>query len=251
MSSASFAGRWNLAAIESAYQRWRQDPARVDESCRLFFEGFELGLSQKPAGATEAQQTALIRLIDAYRGLGHLLARLDPLSLPPASTPALELAEFGFTDSDLERTFDTSHFLGLKSGTLRQLIAALRETYCRTLGVEYMHIQDPTIRRWIQERLEPCRSHPEYSRRQKLRILMDLHYAELFEKFLHTRYLGQKRFSLEGSETLIPVLDRLVERAADNTVKEIVLGMAHRGRLNVLANIIGKPYAELFREFEE
>src|SRR5947208_4726463 len=168
----SFAGRYNLDAIEQAYQRWRQDPATVDESWRLFFEGFDLGLAQKPAGATEAQQTALIRLIDAYRGLGHLLARLDPLSLPPTSTPALELAEFGFTESDLERTFDTSHFLGLTSGTLRQLIAALRETYCRTLGVEYMHIQDPTIRRWIQERLEPRRSQPEYGRRQKLRILM-------------------------------------------------------------------------------
>src|SRR5207253_6945741 len=131
----------------------------------------------------------LIRLIDAYRGLGHLLARLDPLSLPPKSTPALELSEFGFADADLDRAFDTSHFLGMPQATLRQLIAALRETYCRTLGVEYMHIQDHTIRRWIQERLEPRRSHPEYGRRQKLRILMDLHYAELFEKFLHTRYL--------------------------------------------------------------
>ncbi len=139
----------------------------------------------------------------------------------------------------------------MKRGTLRELIGALRETYCRTLGVEYMHIQDPTIRTWIQERLEPRRSHPDYGRRQKLRILMELHYAELFEKFLHTRYLGQKRFSLEGAETLIPLLDKLVERAADSTIKEIVLGMAHRGRLNVLANIIGKPYTELFTEFEE
>jgi 2-oxoglutarate dehydrogenase E1 component len=251
MTRSSFAGSYNLAAIEQAYERWRHDPMSVDESWRLFFEGFDLGLAQKPAGASEAQQTALIRLIDAYRGLGHLLARLDPLSLPPTTTPALELSEFGFSESDLDRTFDTSHFLGLPSGTLRQLIGALRETYCRTLGVEYMHIQDPTIRRWIQERLEPRRSRPEYGRRQKLRILMDLHYAELFEKFLQTRYLGQKRFSLEGAETLIPVLDRLVEAAADSAIREIVLGMAHRGRLNVLANIIGKPYAELFSEFEE
>ena len=195
MTPPTFASRYNLDAIEQAYQRWRQDSTSVDESWRLFFEGFDLGLAQKPTGVTEAQQTSLIRLIDAYRGLGHLLARLDPLSLPSTSLPALELAEFGFTESDLDRTFDTSHFLGLKSGTLRQLIAALRETYCRTLGVEYMHIQDPTIRRWIQEKLEPRRSHPEYGRRQKLRILMDLHYAELFEKFLHTRYLGQKLFA--------------------------------------------------------
>jgi 2-oxoglutarate dehydrogenase E1 component len=251
MTPLTFASRHNLGAIEQAYQRWRHDPMSVDESWRLFFEGFDLGLVQKPAGAGEARQTSLIRLIDAYRGLGHLLARLDPLSLPPQSTPALELAEFGFTADDLDQPFDTSHFLGLQSGTLRQLITALRETYCRTLGVEYMHIQDPVIRRWIQERLEPRRGRPDYGRRQKLRILMDLHYAELFEKFLHTRYLGQKRFSLEGAETLIPVLDRLVECAADSAIKEAVLGMAHRGRLNVLANIIGKPYAEIFSEFEE
>lgn len=251
MTPSTIAGPYNLDAIDEAYERWRHDPSSVDESWRNFFEGFDLGVARKPAGTSEAQQTALIRLIDAYRGLGHLLARLDPLNLPPTRTPALELSEFGFTERDLDRTFDTSHFLGLQSGTLRQLIAALRETYCKTLGVEYMHIQDPNIRRWIQERLEPCRSQPGDGRRQKLRILMVLHYAELFEKFLHTRYLGQKRFSLEGAETLIAVLDRLTETAADSGIKEIVLGMAHRGRLNVLANIIGKPYTELFSEFEE
>ncbi len=251
MTPSTFANRYNLDAIDDAYRRWREDAASVDESWRLFFEGFDLGLARKPTGGGDALQTSLIRLIDAYRGLGHLLARLDPLSLPPASIPALDLAEFGFTESDLDRTFDTSHFLGLKSGTLRQLIAALRETYCRTMGVEYMHIQDHSIRRWVQERLEPQRGQPGYGHRQKLRILMDLHYAELLERFLHTRYLGQKRFSLEGAETLIPVLEKLVDSAADRHIKEIVMGMAHRGRLNVLANIIGKPYAELFSEFEE
>ncbi len=251
MTPDTFASRYNLDAIEDAYRRWRQDAGSVDESWRLFFEGFDLGLARKPAGGDDARQTSLIRLINAYRSLGHLLARLDPLSLPPVSMPFLELSEFGFGDSDLDRTFDTSFFLGMKSGTLRQLIATLRETYCRTMGVEYMHIQDYTIRRWIQERLEPQRGQPGYGRRQKLRILIDLHYAELLEKFLHTRYLGQKRFSLEGAETLIPLLEKLVDNAADRNVKEIVLGMAHRGRLNVLANIIGKPYAELFSEFEE
>src|SRR5437868_1060227 len=125
MTRSTFTGPYNLDAIDQAYQRWRRDPASVDESWRLFFEGFDLGVAQKPAGTSEAQQTALIRLIDAYRGLGHLLARLDPLSPAPAGIPALKLSEFGFTDSDLDRNFDTSHFLGLASGTLRQLIAAL------------------------------------------------------------------------------------------------------------------------------
>ncbi len=142
MTPDTFASRYNLDAIEDAYQRWRQDANSVDESWRLFFEGFELGLAQSRPAAMMRSKQSLIRLIDAYRGLGHLLARLDPLSLPPVSMPFLELSEFGFTDNDLDRTFDTSFFLGMKSGTLRQLIAALRETYCRTLGVEYMHIQD-------------------------------------------------------------------------------------------------------------
>ena len=251
MTRSTFAGPYNLDLIDQAYQQWRRDPASVDASWRLFFEGFDLGLAQQPAGTSESQLASLIRLIDAYRERGHLLARLDPLSPAPASHPSLDLAQFGFKDSDLDRTFDTSHFLGMKTGTLRQLIAALKETYCRTLGVEYMHIQDPNIRRWLQERLEPNHSHPNYGRRQKLRILMELHYAELFEKFLHTRYLGQKRFSLEGAETIIALLDMLVEKSADTGIKEIVLGMAHRGRLNVLANIIGKPYTDLFSEFEE
>jgi 2-oxoglutarate dehydrogenase E1 component len=134
---------------------------------------------------------------------------------------------------------------------LRELLAALRETYCRTIGVEYMHIQDLRVRRWLQERMEPRRNEPNLPRRRKFRLLLDLHFAELFEKFLHTRYVGQKRFSLEGAETLIPLLDTIVEKAAELGAREIVMGMAHRGRLNVLANIIGKPYEEIFSEFED
>src|SRR5437660_12644665 len=125
-------------------------------------------------------------------------------------------------------------------GTLRQLLAALRETYCRTIGVEYMHIQDRTIRSWLQERMEPRRNRPDLPRRLRMRALMLLHSAEIFEKFLHARYLGQKRFSLEGAETLIPLLDQVVENSADSSVREIVLGMAHRGRLNVLPNVLHK-----------
>jgi 2-oxoglutarate dehydrogenase E1 component len=252
MTRSSFATRWNLDAIEAAYERWRADPASVDESWRTFFEGFELGTSRE-AVADEAlcAQGNIVRLIDAYRSLGHFLARLDPLSEQKKSHPLLELSEFGFDENDLERTYDTSHFVGLPRATLRQLLAALRETYCRTIGVEYMHIQDTRIRRWLQERMEPRRNQPQFQRRQKLRILMELHFAELFERFLHARYVGQKRFSLEGSETLIPLLDALIEKAPELGVREIVLGMAHRGRLNVLANIIGKPYEEIFSEFEE
>src|SRR4029077_10575072 len=177
--------------------------------------------------------------------------RLDPLSEPRASHPLLELSEFRLEEADLDRTFDTSLFLGLPRATLRELLAALRETYCRTIGVEYMHIQDTRIRRWLQERMEPRRNRPGFGHDQKVRILKSLHYAELFERFLHTRYVGQKRFSLEGAETLIPLLDAIVEKAPESGVREIVRGMPHRARLNVLANTLRKPYQELFAEFEE
>src|SRR5437773_695032 len=251
MDHATFATRWNLDAIEEAYRRWQNDPASVDQDWQFFFEGFELGAG-RPGPATEARcQTGLVRLVDAYRELGHFLADLDPLNPPRQSYPLLELSEFGLTERDLDHTFDTSGFVGLKRGTLRELLAALRETYCRTIGVEYMHIQDTRIRRWLQERMEPRRNRPNYDRARKVNLLRQLYYAEIFERFLHTRFVGQKRFSLEGAETLIPLLEAIVEKAPDSGVREIVLGMTHRGRLNVLANILRKPLEEVFGEFEE
>jgi 2-oxoglutarate dehydrogenase E1 component len=251
MSQTSFATRWNLAAIEDAYQRWRHDPASVDDSWRLFFEGFELGSARGVPGADSGAQMGVFRLINAYRELGHLIARLDPLNEARLTHPHLELSEFGLGEGDLDRVFDTSLFRGLPRATLRELLDALRETYSRTIGVEFMHVQDRTIRNWLLERMEPRRNRPNFARRHKLHVLMDLHYAEMFERFLHARYIGQKRFSLEGAETLIPMLDALVEKAPELGVREIVLGMSHRGRLNVLANILRKPYEEVFAEFED
>jgi 2-oxoglutarate dehydrogenase E1 component len=246
----TFATRWNQGAIEEAYQRWRQDPASVDELWRAFFEGFELA-ERTPAPVDASAQLAIFRLVNGYRDRGHLLADIDPLAEPRKTHPSLELSRFGLSDADLDCTFDAIPFLGLPKGTLRELLAALQETYCRTIGVEYMHIQDPQIRQWLQERMEPRHNRPKLQLRQKLRILMVLHYAEVFEKFLHTRYQGQKRFSLEGAETTIPVLDAMIERSAELGAQEIILGMAHRGRLNVLANILRKPYQDIFSEFED
>ncbi|HEV3202818.1 MAG TPA: 2-oxoglutarate dehydrogenase E1 component [Gemmataceae bacterium] len=252
MIPPSIATRHNLDAIEGAYQQWLRDPSAVDESWRLYFDGFELGQSSTaPPATADRSQSAIIRLIDAYRDLGHFMAHLDPLSDRKTSHALLNLSEFGLGEPDLDRTFDTSHFHGLAKATLRELLAHLQETYCRTIGVEFMHIQDPGIRAWLQERMEPRRNQPNFTRRQKLAVLMNLHFAELFEKFLQTRYVGQKRFSLEGAETLIPILDALVEQAPEREVREIIFGMAHRGRLNVLANIFNKPYQELFAEFDD
>ena len=252
MSHSTAATRWNLDALEDMYQRWRREPNSVEQSWQFFFQGFELGQTASgPATGVDAQrQIGIVRLTYAYRDLGHFLAHLDPLSEPRASHPLLELSMFGLSDADLDRTFDTS-FLGLPRATLRELLAALRETYCRTIGIEYMHIQDIHIRRWLQERMELRRNEPNFDRSQKLRILKSLHYAELFEKFLDNRYKSQKRFSLEGAETLIPLLETMVDKAPETGVSEIVMGMAHRGRLNVLSNILRKPYEEIFAQFEE
>lgn len=250
MRGTSFANRENLTLLEEFYRRWLGDPASVDERWQAFFEGFELGGRAPPAGEDTAQ-SAVMRLIYAYRDLGHFQAHLDPLSPPPPPYPLLQLSHFGLSDADLERIFDCSAFEGMQRATLRELVEALKETYCRTVGVEYMHVQDTNIREWLRKRIESNHMKPELPLRQKLRVLMTLHYSELFERFLHTRYQGQKRFSLEGSETLIPVLDAVVEKAPALGVNEIVMGMAHRGRLNVLANILRKPYQEIFAEFED
>ncbi len=250
---ATFATRWNLDAIEAAYQRWQQDPRSVDESWRLFFEGFELGVARGAAPAVDARdQIDVVRMIVRYRDLGHFLAHLDPLSDRRTSYPLLELSQFELSEADLDRVFNTRPFRGMPpQARLRDLLRALRETYCRTIGIEYLHIQDTTIRAWLEDRMEPRRNQPNFNRDRKLYILSELHYAELFEHFLHTRYVGQKRFSLEGAETLIPLLDAIVELAPDMGVRELVLGMSHRGRLNVLANILRKPYQEIFAEFED
>src|SRR5262249_25768386 len=144
-------------------------------------------------------QTGMVRLIYRYRDIGHFMAHLDPLSEPRTSHPLLDLSEFGFDQADLDRHFDSIPFLGLPSGTLPELLTAVREPYCRTIGVEYLHIQDANIRAWLKERMEPCRNRPRFDRDQKLRILKALHYGELFERFLDARYPSQKRFSLEGA----------------------------------------------------
>jgi 2-oxoglutarate dehydrogenase E1 component len=247
MSQPTFATRANLDLIDENYLRWQRDPMSVDAGWRSFFEGFDLGI----AGGESTAQTRVVRLIRAHRDLGHLMAHLDPLNDPPPPFEQLELSFFGLTESDLERTFDGSAFLGLQQATLREILDACRTTYCGTIGFEYTHIQDLKIRRWLQERIEPNRGRPTFDDAQKVRILRLLHYAEIFEGFLQSRYQGQKRFSLEGTEALIPLLDAIVQRAPGLGVQEYVIGMAHRGRLNVLCNILGMPLDRIFAEFED
>jgi 2-oxoglutarate dehydrogenase E1 component len=257
MNRSTVANRWNLDLIEENYQRWRSDPSSVADSWRSFFEGYELGQSGDGMARAEVDhdasraQAAVTRLIDAYREIGHYLADLDPLKLNPPreSHELLDLSAFGLSAADLDRTF-YNKLSDPPYSTLRELVAVLRETYCRKIGVEYMHIRNPEVRKWLQERMEPVRNHPRFDIRKKRRIVLKLNAAELFETFLHTHYVGQKRFSLEGGEMLIPLLDAIIERSARFGVREIVMGMPHRGRLNVLANILNKPYGMIFGEFE-
>ena len=204
-----------------------------------------------PVGSTEwiAKQANVFRLINAYRVRGHLIADLDPLRMePPRMYEELDPLSYGFTIWDLDREFATGGILGTETMKLGRILSILRDAYCRTIGIEYMHIQEPEQKRWIQERVE-VEQRPITSEERR-RILHKLNEAEAFEAFLHTKYVGQKRFGLEGAESLIPLLDCILTSAAQAKMDSAVIGMAHRGRLNVLANIIGKPPARIFREFD-
>ncbi|MFF9014832.1 multifunctional oxoglutarate decarboxylase/oxoglutarate dehydrogenase thiamine pyrophosphate-binding subunit/dihydrolipoyllysine-residue succinyltransferase subunit [Streptomyces sp. NPDC014870] len=190
----------------------------------------------------------VFELIHSYRVRGHVMADTDPLEYRQRKHPDLDITEHGLTLWDLEREFAVGGFAGKSMMKLRDILGVLRDSYCRTTGVEFMHIQDPKQRKWIQDRVE--RSHSKPEREEQLRILRRLNAAEAFETFLQTKYVGQKRFSLEGGESVIPLLDAVIDSAAESRLDEVVIGMAHRGRLNVLANIVGKSYAQIFREFE-
>ncbi|WP_030355660.1 multifunctional oxoglutarate decarboxylase/oxoglutarate dehydrogenase thiamine pyrophosphate-binding subunit/dihydrolipoyllysine-residue succinyltransferase subunit [Streptomyces scopuliridis] len=190
----------------------------------------------------------VFELIHSYRVRGHVMADTDPLDYLQRKHPDLDITEHGLTLWDLEREFAVGGFAGKSMMKLRDILGVLRESYCRTTGIEFMHIQDPKQRKWLQDRVERPRAKPE--REEQLRILRRLNAAEAFETFLQTKYVGQKRFSLEGGESVIPLLDAVIDSAAESRLDEVVIGMAHRGRLNVLANIVGKSYAQIFREFE-
>ena len=269
----SLASAWNLPLIESQYLAWQQDPASVDREWQIFFSGFDLGFQRPSAGersddaaatppSSGPQPAAAVPgrgdqqradgLIYSYRDIGHIICTLDPLGFNNTpSHPSLELSSFGLSEGDLDREFASDGIHGMPArAPLRQIIAHLHATYCGTIGVEYQHIQDRTIRHWVRREVEQNSNQPVLSKDDKRRILMKINQAEMLESFIHTKFLGQKRFSLEGGEALIPALDQILELAPQLEVKEVVMGMAHRGRLNVLCNTLNKSYEEVFTEFE-
>ena len=272
-SSYLFGG--NAPFIEDLYEAYLQNPDAVTPEWRRYFDQMQQSPGARdvahapivesfvqraragtprvaPAVAgLDRKQVSVIQLVAEYRFRGVLLAQLDPLKRRERPHIAeMEPAYYDLTEADMDAVFNTGSLIGLEQATLREIIKALQETYCGTLGIEYMYLSSRVEKRWIQERLEPIRAKPGYSPDYKRHILERLTAAEGLERHLHTRYVGQKRFSLEGSEMLIPMLDNLLQRAGEAGVQELVIGMAHRGRLNVLVNTLGKMPKDLFSEFE-
>ncbi len=274
LSSSQLAGG-NFAYLDELYEDYLHDPHSVSEEWQTYFAGlpstgqqevsvaavreYFLDFAKQPVASIavegdvlhERKQEDVIDLINHYRTLGHRQAKTDPLCLEKIpAIDELQLRYNGLSEADLNTVFSSGNFFGLKRASLKEIIAALEKTYCGAIGAEFMHITDSEQRRWLFEKYETKLGHPDFSKETKLRILDRLMSTEGLERYLHNKYVGQKRFSLEGGDTLIPMLDFLASLSAKNKVDEMVIGMAHRGRLNVLVNIMGKKPQDLFDQFD-
>lgn len=266
----------SLAFVEALYADWLADPEAVSEDWQRYFEqlgadgqrgrdlqpqqappnvfgGHDQRFFERPAGGLSdaVLQERVDLLIRNYRVRGHMEAKLDPLGRERPGIPQLQPDFYGLTDADLDRRVSSEHFSGASTMTVREVLDALRQTYCRSIGAQFKHIDDLDARKWLRERMESSRNRIELGLEQQRRILRKLTDAVIFEEFIQRKFVGAKTFSLEGAESLIPLLDMAIEKASEQGVEAVVMGMAHRGRLNVLANIIGKAPAEIFREFED
>ncbi len=244
----------NTDMVEEMHAAFLEDPSSVDASWRYFFEGVEFGSYQKmhAASGQETSDLRIYQLIDAYRTYGHLGASVNPIAAKEIpDVPELTLAALGFTENELNQMFPTCGLLDKELASLTEIIEVLKQTYCGPIGIEYMSRYTKDLEKWLQKQIEPCRARPSFSVEEKQAILDYLNRSELFEIFLHTKYVGQKRFSLEGGETLIPILDAIIEQGSRLGMDEFVIGMPHRGRLNVLSNIMNKSYSAIFGEFED
>ncbi|HPQ08632.1 MAG TPA: 2-oxoglutarate dehydrogenase E1 component [Bacteroidia bacterium] len=258
MDKFSFLSNADVSAIEELYLKYLSNPNEVDPSWHDFFKGFDFARTNYSELPTESSQIPeniskefkVITLINAYRSRGHLFTKTNPVRQRRVYTPNLDIENFGLSQQDLDTVFHAGNEIGIGPAPLRKIIEHLQQTYCNSIGVEYAYLRDPNVFKWIQERLEKTKSTPNYTQEEKKEILKKLIQAVNFEQFLHTKFVGQKRFSLEGNEGFIPALHNIIQTGANLGVKDFVLGMAHRGRLNVLANIMQKGYSDIFTEFE-
>lgn len=259
MKDFSFVTGPSSSFIESLYNDYEKNPDVVDPEWKNFFDGFDFAVGRVNGSAADGKTTvdaarlekefSVFRLIRAYRKRGHLLATTNPIRPRKDRKPFLDLKDFGLSDADLDTSFAAGKFIGLENKPLKEILAKLKQTYTSDVGIEYTYITDKDRCAWVEKEFEAIQNRP-VPIEEKKRILEKLNEGVIFEKFLHTKYIGQKRFSLEGGESTIPALDKIISDAAGAGVKEVVIGMAHRGRLNVLANILGKTYEQIFSEFE-
>jgi 2-oxoglutarate dehydrogenase E1 component len=271
MDRFSFLNTAHASFFADLYDKYLKNPDSVEPSWRAFFQGFDFGVESSleeldveprsngtlsmPLEPTEMphslqKEFQVLKLIDGYRSRGHLFTKTNPVRERRQYSPTLDIQNFGLSENDLDTQFNAGEILGIGTTTLREIIGHLQKIYCEAIGVEYMYIRSPERIEWIQNWLNINDNHPKYDADRKKYILKKLNQAVSFEGFLHTKYVGQKRFSLEGNESLIPALDAVIERAAEMGVQEFVMGMAHRGRLNVLTNIFGKAAKDIFSEFD-
>jgi 2-oxoglutarate dehydrogenase E1 component len=257
MDRLNYIDSGNAAYINSLYESYTNDPQSVDFGWQKFFEGFDFGREgQGPAAAGDGsaehflKEINVLNMINGYRNRGHLFTKTNPVRERRKYYPGKELETFGLEQSDLNTVFNAGVEVGMGPSKLRDIREMLEQTYCQSIGAEYKYIRNPIKIKWFEDRMESRRNTPNFSTEEKLRMLDKLSHAVIFENFLGTKFLGQKRFSLEGAETTIPALDSVIQKGAELGIQEFVIGMAHRGRLNVLANIMEKTYKEIFSEFE-
>ncbi|MEM1407864.1 MAG: thiamine pyrophosphate-dependent enzyme, partial [Bacteroidota bacterium] len=256
MDKYSYIANAHGSYIDELYNNYKQDPSSVDISWQKFFEGFDFSQvkygENGGVGVSElsSKDTQVRNLIHAYRSRGHLKSDTNPVRQRRDHNVKLDPSEFGLQTADLETAFAVGNEVGLGNAKLKDIVAALNKIYLGPIGYEYMHIRDAEVLDWFKKKCEKDGLNINPPIDTKKRILEKLNEAVVFENFLHTKFLGQKRFSLEGGENTIPALDAIINEAGNSGVKEVVIGMAHRGRLNVLANIMGKTYDEVFNEFE-
>ena len=255
MDKFSSVGNQELEAVEDLYKSYLEDPNSVDISWKHFFEGFELARKHYPEKPSTVKldnidkEFAILNLIHGYRQRGHLFTKTNPVRARRTYSPTLDIANFGLEAKDLETTFQAGNEIGIGAAKLKDIIKHLENTYCRSVGVEYVYMRHPEVIQWLRERMESTQNSEVYTPEKRKHFFYHLKLAVGFENFIHKKFVGQKRFSLEGAEALIPALDSIIERGSELGIDEFVIGMAHRGRLNVLANILEKPYENIFKEF--
>ena len=258
MDKLTFLSNADSSYIDGLYQAYKADPNSVDFGWQKFFEGFDFGQTSE-GGSVESvegvsdhalKEINVLNMIHGYRDRGHLFTQTNPVRERRKYYPGKELETFGLSESDMDTVFNAGVEVGLGPAKLRDIRQLIEDTYCRSIGAEFKYIRNPEKIKWLQDHMEADRNQPHYDVDQKKRIFKRLNRAVIFESFLGTKFLGQKRFSLEGAESLIPALDSVIEKGASLGIQEFMIGMAHRGRLNVLANIMGKPYKTIFSEFE-